>query len=649
MSPSQIAWYWRRLRAMTPAEIGAHLRRKCRQWADARRERDWAAVALESSGAFPRLPDRAAAPEVLREALKTDVENILAGRWRAFGHLELKVDDPPQWHTDYLAGKNFATTQSAFKLNHRGLPGGADIKLIWELSRWYQLVRLAQAAYVLGDGRAGQKCVRWLEDWVAHNRPYRGWNWTSALEAGMRLVQFTWIDALLAGGAEQGGYGAELERLRSEILPAHAWFVWRYGSFGSSANNHLLGELAGLVLATVRWPALARWGAPLETLQPLWEREVLAQFAEDGGNREQALNYHLFSWEFCWQTRMALAAAGRKIQPETGERLTRAADFFWEVQARREPWDYGDSDSAYVTPLFLSDAAAVQEWREWLGRTTSPTSLEYWLGSPPADSKPRGFGAPAHTVAAQDWWIYPQTGIALCEAGLWWLRWDLGPLGYLKTAAHGHADAQHLSIWFKGVPLVIDPGTGAYYADPKLRTWLASRAAHNGPCPIGEEYPQRLGAFLWSGHHEPPTWRPAPREPGQRGGLISELSVPGGLVRRRVIRIDAGDGWQVADEFTAKPGCPGGFTVLWQFAPGSVVKVLGERKFLVKRKDVSLRIAAGPEWAEARLVETGAPRVLEGIVSPAFRKTAFAPYLKLTAGGGNACVFRTTFLASDLP
>ena len=37
----------------------------------------------------------------------------------------------------------------------------------------------------------------------------------------------------------------------------------------------------------------------------------------------------------------------------------------------------------------------------------------------------------------------------------------------------------------------------------------------------------------------------------------------------------------------------------------------------------------------------------EGIVSPAFRKTVWAPYLKLTAPGGKKpCVFRTTFLAS---
>jgi hypothetical protein len=41
------------------------------------------------------LPKPEDAPEVLREALRRDVENILAGRWRFFGHLEVQVDDPP--------------------------------------------------------------------------------------------------------------------------------------------------------------------------------------------------------------------------------------------------------------------------------------------------------------------------------------------------------------------------------------------------------------------------------------------------------------------------------------------------------------------------------------------------------------------------
>src|SRR5437867_5063652 len=100
------SWYWHRLRAMSLAEVAGHLRKKIYQFTDARLQRDWAAVRLESSGLFPKLPDPAAAPAVLREALQRDVERILAGRWRACGHLELQVVDPPQWHMDYLVGKN---------------------------------------------------------------------------------------------------------------------------------------------------------------------------------------------------------------------------------------------------------------------------------------------------------------------------------------------------------------------------------------------------------------------------------------------------------------------------------------------------------------------------------------------------------------
>jgi hypothetical protein len=172
----------------------------------------------------------------------------------------------------------------------------------------------------------------------------------------MRLVQLTWMDGLLAGRFEVGvgeeAWGALLARL----LPMHVRFVWRQRSFGSSANNHLLGELAGLIVATVRWPRLAQWGASLGTLKKLLEREVLAQFAEDGGNREQALNYQLFAFELCWQARMALHAAGQKLGPAVEARLRRAARFFWEVQVEREPWDYGDSDSAQVLPCFARDA-----------------------------------------------------------------------------------------------------------------------------------------------------------------------------------------------------------------------------------------------------------------------------------------------------
>lgn len=617
--------------------------------ADAQRLPDWETRELEASGGFPVLPDPAKAPGVLREALRRDVENILAGGWKAFGHLDRKVDDPPRWHCDYLVGRDLSTSESAFQLDHRALPAGADIKLIWELSRWNQLVRLAMAAYVLGDERAARKCVDWLEDWVKHNPPYRGWNWISALEVGMRLVQFTWIDALLTKRDERSGLEERLEALRHLILPPHARFAWRYQSFGSSANNHLLGELAGLITATARWPALSRWGASLDALQPLWEPEVLAQFAADGGNKEQALNYQLFSWELCWQARLALRSADRKVHADVDSRLAAAAAFFWEVQSTHEHWDYGDSDDAWATPFFASEANRVREYREWIARSARREALDYWLGEPPIQHHTLGRGAPARTVSEGEWWVFPESGIALRESGYWWLRWDLSPLGYLRTAAHGHLDILHLSMWLKGVAMIIDPGTGAYYADARMRNWLASRAAHNGPCPAGMEIPKRLGPFLWSGHREA-----AKRTHSSAGDLEASLRQDGTHIGRRVIASADQLGWVVEDSCIGKNGLAAAFTVRWQFAPGSWVKRLSERKFEIHRSGVAMLVEVSDDWSLVELIEPGAgtkttrladDESLDGVVSPAFRVVCHAPCLKLIARPlpGLAGTLRTTF------
>jgi hypothetical protein len=654
-----IKWYWHRLRAMTVSEMLLRARKKARQRADMRGPRDWPDLELQSGSTFPALPNPAEAPPMVRETLRRDSDRILSGRWRAFGHLELQVDDPPCWHKDYLAETDLATSASAFKLNHRQLPNGADVKLIWELSRWYELTRLAMAAYVLGDTHAAEKCVAWLEDWVRHNPPYHGWNWASALEAGMRLVQFTWIDALLSKMPNVRFETAariqeRLSALRAAILPAHVWFTWRHRSFGSSANNHLIGELAGLILATTRWPQLTALTANRSLLQLMWEREVMLQFAPDGGNREQALNYHLFSFELCWQVREAIHSTGEKISIAVEERLFKAADFFWNVQVGKEPWDYGDSDSAYGMPFFGNEQTLVSEWRRWLAGKESP-ALRFWLGGFPETSPLIGFGPPAHAHEAGPWWHYRDTGIAVIESGFWFLRWDLSPLGYPRTAAHGHLDALHVSVWVNGVAFVIDPGTGAYYGETALRTWLASRSAHNAPCPASGEWPERAGPFLWAEQHSQPVLK------SEDDAHVGVLNLRDAQVRRRFVEHSPNlSKWSVEDSVVLKNGRPGSFSVRWQFAPGTWIKRVAPRRFVLKRRETSIQIEASDDWAEAYLVETQKnglsseaagnelERTFAGTVSPAFRKVEWAPYLKLIARPkpGQTCVFRTTFVAS---
>src|SRR4051812_24871741 len=430
-----IDWYWHRLRSMEATEVVMHCRKKLLQAIDrppARR------ICLENGSQFPTFTSPRTASEAVASSLRQNAEAVMRGDWKFFGHHLLKVNDPPRWHRDYLAGIDVSTRASGFKLNHRELPSGADIKLVWELSRWQHLARLAQAGWFFKEERFAAKCVQWLEDWVKCNPPYAGWNWTSALESGLRLIQFTWIDAFIEQGPAFQGRELRLRALRESILLPHARFTWRYRSFGSSANNHLIGELAGLIVAVVRWPDLAGACADLSRLQQLWEHEVLSQFAEDGGNREQALHYHLFSWELCFHARLAFMAAKIEISQAVQERLEAAERFFVNVQSEREPWDYGDSDDALVVPLASQDEAHSLEWMQWM-QGTEDSALGFWIGGKKPGVKPE-----------LGWHYFETSGYLTFRSIDWFLRWDVSPLGYLNTAAHGHLDALHLSLWYKG-------------------------------------------------------------------------------------------------------------------------------------------------------------------------------------------------------
>jgi hypothetical protein len=656
---SKLSWYSHRLQAMSPVEMASHASRKWRQVVDACYQ-PRLAKPLGLPTAFPSLPCPTVAPPLVRRALHRDAERILAGCWTVFGHLDLPVADPPRWHKDYLSGTDLRTNAPALALNYRELPAGTDIKLIWELSRWHHLVRLAMAAYVLGHERAAHKCIQWLGDWTRHNPAYRGWNWTSALEAGMRLIQFTWIDALLEASACVGSLPEPsvdgvpvtkaLARLREQILPQHVAHTWRHRSFGSSANNHLLGELTGLILAIVRWPALVVSAGSLEDLQQRWEREVLTQFAPDGGNHEQALGYHLFSWELCWHARAALASAGRAIAPAVDDRLRRGAQFYVAVHGERESWDYGDSDNGTVTPFYAEQTRAAGEWHEWLLTPAQSTAINYWQGGERARCD-MDMAGPQSSYGR--WSRYEESGYAVWRDFRWMLRWDLSRLGYLTTAAHGHADALHLSLWLDGVAIIVDPGTGCYFADPALRSWLASRPAHNAPTPLtSDSSPRRLGLFLWDAHHEKPSCSSAGAL-----GLQASLQYPSGLVQRTVQLSSDHLRWDVEDSYGSES--PQAFAVRWQFPPGANLEHVTPRSLRVRRGGVSIDIELSEDWAAVYPVverhETGAPVLAgqpeaeyAGTTSPTFRRVEWGPYLQLVARPGTRnSLFRTSFAVSS--
>ena len=493
---SKLSWYANRLKAMSLSELWHRVGENWKHLSDASFAKRLTSLSLgDTLTGTPVLPDRAAAPPALRRQLAADAKKLLLGDWKLYGWRVASTGAPPCWHRDASCGVVIEPDELSHKLDHRHLPHGADARTIWEINRWSEMTRVVMHGWLNDDLDAARTAQLWLEDWCDRNPVGRGINWTSTLEAGLRLMNFCWFDALVRACGDEL-LTERQKALAERIVPAHAAWVCRYRSFGSSANNHLLGELVGLLHAVKRWPALeAHIGTPGE----LWKAVadcVMEQFASDGGNREQALHYHLFAWEMAWHAQRLMGVQASPVI----DRLASAAEFFVRMTHPLEPWDYGDSDDAQVLPIVLNRGEALSEWQSWLAGHEQGATLAYWIGPTPLGSR-----LVANEGLQEGWWLAKESGMAVCELDDWLLRLDASPLGYGTMAAHGHCDALHLSIWAGAQALVIDPGTGGYYGMADRRAQLASWEAHNGPQPVqGFHTPKRTGTFLFSDHHAQP-------------------------------------------------------------------------------------------------------------------------------------------------
>src|SRR4029079_4297433 len=74
---------------------------------------------------------------------------------------------------------------------------------------------------------------------------------------------------------------------------------------------------------------------------------------------------------------------------------------------------------------------------------------------------------------------------------------DGGPHGYLN-AGHAHADALSLTMSVRGVPMLIDPGTGSSTLDWELRDRMRSTALHNTLALDGRSQSAPGGPFCWT-------------------------------------------------------------------------------------------------------------------------------------------------------
>jgi hypothetical protein len=493
----------RRLSRMSPAEVIYRLGEQTTRAIDRCRRFAWSDFSFD--GRIEGLPGidperasdahRALAATAARAYLDGDL--ILLGmRWpKPAGRPWWR--DPTVWLTDPESGRLWPGQGRLAWDAPLAAQGLGDVKRLWELNRLQGLGPLALHARLSGDAAAADAVFDILEGWMDAHPPFQGIAWRGGVEAATRAI------ALLAALAFLEPKAASARAAVGAFLRAHVYWIARYPSRFSSANNHRVAETVALFLAALCAPALFPEGH-LGALRRAAESAFLAQFHPDGGGREQSPAYAALSLEWFALCALAAEAKGAPFGAKTRGRMGQAAEALsWLLDAGGRAPRIGDGDDSRVLALTLEPeprriasvialAARAAGGPEPTGGLRDPALRD--LAGAASPSAPPQKGRRTFPDAGMTVWRCARSDGDLL------LVFDHGPLGHLSIAAHGHADALAVWLHWGEEAVLIDPGAHRYHGDEGLRSAMRGTPSHNTLAVEGQDQSRIIGPFAWSRH-----------------------------------------------------------------------------------------------------------------------------------------------------
>lgn len=604
-----LRWRINRLRTMSPGELVHRTRRVIAQrWEQARIGSGWS----PGEGCRLRLARSLFAETDLalvrgcwqrQFELETDsLEALMEGRLPMFGKT-FDIGRNPDWHRDPKTGRRAPLTYG-MSIDYRNPSVVGDIKVLWELGRHQHLVPLAVAYVISGDDRYRVAVRQQIDSWIVDNPYGRGVHWCSALEVALRGIAWSMVHSLLSLRDGEGLLGATRDRdALIRALYQHAYFISRNLSRYSSANNHLIGELVGLLClasvfdfgdVSVEWRSTARREL---------EREIDLQVWPDGVAREQAVQYQLELLDYFIFACCVIERTGDRLPEQALQRIRSMVRFLRELTPSGGVLpQIGDSDEGTVNRFSLAAAPTEDDIIDSVdyllgGTRRSPRSERaFWyrhiapLMSRTSETEKAASERAPHVST------FPDGGYVVLRHGHLHLVFDAGPLGYLSIAAHGHADALACCASWRGQWWLVDPGTYAYHGDWPFRQYFRGTSAHNTAVVAGRDQSIQGGPFMWLSHATATLLGSGQSAEGCWAEGMHEGYKDLGVLHRRRIETHP-SGFSTIDTFSIDTSRPCPVELNFHFHPRVELMLRGESCIATTRDgEEVLRISLDPAW-----------------------------------------------------
>lgn len=407
-----------------------------------------------------------------------------------------------------------------------------DIKFVWEAARFGWAVSLARAYHLTGESKYAEKFWVLFEEFRQDNPYAKGPNWQSGQEVAIRMVTIllcapVFLMNVRDSHSHQKALCQFFTEHASRILPTLVYAR-------AQNNNHLVTEGLGLLCAGFALPDHPQAKNWRERGQFWLNRAFLTQITETGEYIQYSMNYHRVMLQSAILV-TAVMERNRKSWPiRTREKL--AAATIWlagEVNpASGHIANYGHNDGAYLFPFAsggfadyrpVVQAASTIFLQQPAFRSGPWDELSLWLGCTPSTPE-----IPAvdtnHSIST------PVTRATL--------------RAHTYHSRPGHADQNHVDLWWAGECVALDPGTYQYNADPPWDNQLMTTAVHNTIMIDGQDQMTRAGKFLWLDWS---TGRVTKENDSKLVGIHNGYQSLG-VIHKRSIELVEPLHWQIVDE-----------------------------------------------------------------------------------------------------
>lgn len=522
-----------------------------------------------------------------RTQLLARADRVVAHEFTLLGSGPVALGTEIDWHRDFKSGRSWPCAhRSKIRVSY---PDESDIKVPWELSRGQHLPLLAAAYRLTAEPRYRDELGAQLDAWIAANPVEFGVNWACTMDVAIRAAN--WIAALVLcaeSAADEPWFGRALGSLL-----AHGRFIRGHLEYGSARGNHYLADIVGLQAVAALFAgsregrAWARWTAQQLVV------EMDHQVRRDGCDHEASLPYHrLVSELFICATQATDVLTPGALPDRYRERLDRMLEFVADTtRGDGLTPQMGDADDGRYLPLGDYGAGDQRDHAHLFAQAERPA----WRGS----------GCAA----------YPDGGWWVIRAGELFAVVRCGDVGIYGAGCHAHNDQLSFELALGAQPLIVDPGSYLYTADPAARNAFRSTRAHaTVAIADAEQNPLRSDRLFaledrsrarllrWKAAETPIVWE------AEHSGFPM---VADDVCHRRRLEVDAaGAAILITDALRAPPDS----LLEWSFplAPGATSTV-DEAGVTVRAGAVELRIeGAGLQWAS----ETGWMSPAYGVREP---------------------------------